>query len=181
MSTDRTELMAELFREMPRMVQETVRFYTAVGDQLDMHLTDLNCLGALSYAGPLSAGHLATRLGLTTGAVTRVIDRLEARGFVRRLADPRDRRRVVVEPVPEALGPINETFAGMGAYLDGAASTMSEDELRFLLDFVRRSADYAHEEANRLRSAGVPHATRNPSASRKGRPANVGRSRQQTG
>lgn len=174
MSTDRNQLMAELFREMPRMVQETVRFYTAVGDQLDLHLTDMNCLGALGYAGPLSAGELASRLGLTTGAVTRVIDRLEARGFVRRGADPHDRRRVVIEPVPESLGQINEAFAGMGAYFEVATATMSEKELGFLLDFVRRSADFSHEEANRLRDEGVPHATRKP---RVGRPDQPGAAR----
>jgi DNA-binding MarR family transcriptional regulator len=179
-STDRTQVIAELFREMPRMVQETVRFYTAVGDQLDMHLTDMNCLGALGYAGPLSAGELASSLGLTTGAVTRVIDRLEARGLVRRLPDPRDRRRVVVEPVPEALGPINEAFAGMGGHFDAATIAMSDEELRFLLDFVRRSADFAHDEANRLRSAGVPHATRKPTARRKGL-TDAPDSRQQSG
>jgi DNA-binding MarR family transcriptional regulator len=179
-STDRNQLMAELFREMPRMVQETVRFYTAVGDQLDLHLTDMNCLGALGYAGPLPAGELASRLGLTTGAVTRVIDRLEARGFVRRRGDPHDRRRVVIEPVPEALGPVNEAFAGMGAYFELTTSAMSAERLRFLLDFVRRSADVAHDEANRVRSEGVPHATRKPSAKRQGA-AKAPRSRQQAG
>lgn len=165
MSTERERLIGELYREIPRMVQETVRFYAAVADQLGMHITDLNCLGALGYTGPLTAGQLANQLGLTTGAVTRVIDRLVAGGYVRRVADPADRRRVVIEPIPEGLGKVGEVFAGMGAYFGASSARMSDTELRFLLDFVRDSADFSHEEANRLRREGAPHATRRSTTS----------------
>lgn len=160
MSTERERVVRELYREIPRMVQETVRFYSAVADQLGMHVTDLNCLGALGYAGPLSAGELASRLGLTTGAVTRVIDRLVAGGYVRRVADPADRRRVVIEPIPEGLVRVGEFFTGMGAYFEAFAARASETELRFLLEWVRDSADFSHEEANRIRREGESHAKR---------------------
>lgn len=159
MSTKRERLVGELHREIPRMVQETVRFYGAVADRLGMHVTDLNCLGALRYAGPLPAGELAGRLGLTTGAVTRVIDRLAAGGYVRRTADPADRRRVVIEPIPEALDQVGELFGGMGRYLDRAAALPTEAELEFLLNWVREAADFGHAEADRLRED-TPHATR---------------------
>jgi DNA-binding MarR family transcriptional regulator len=160
MSTERDRLIAELHREILRMVQEAVRFHSAVAAQLGMHVTDLNFLGALRHAGPMSAGELATRLGLTTGAITRVIDRLTAAGYVGRVADPNDRRRVLIEPIPEALAKVGEAFEGMGAHFDASSAGMSPTELAFLLDFTRRSADFAHDEADRLRREGAPHATR---------------------
>ncbi|MFB7597461.1 MarR family winged helix-turn-helix transcriptional regulator [Streptomyces sp. NPDC056160] len=61
--------------------------------------------------GSLTSGEPATRTGLTTGATTRVIDRLERAGYARRVADPADRRRVIVEPVPEGLGRIEDVLA----------------------------------------------------------------------
>ena len=62
--------------------------------------TDFECLDVLDWTGPIPAGELARRLGITSGAVTGVIDRLERGGWVHRLADPSDRRRVIVELVP---------------------------------------------------------------------------------
>src|SRR5256885_9584707 len=74
----------------------------AIADRLEVTPTELECLGTLALGGPLSAGELAKRTGLTSGAVTRLIDRLESRGIARRRADPQDRRRVLVEITPMA-------------------------------------------------------------------------------
>ena len=75
----------------------------AIAERLDVTSNELEVLGTLVARGPLSAGDLAKRTGLTSGAVTRLIDRLVERGSVRRLADPEDRRRVLVEITPAAL------------------------------------------------------------------------------
>jgi DNA-binding MarR family transcriptional regulator len=64
---------------------------------LGVNRTDGRCLDVIQQTGRISAGELADRAGLTSGSVTAVIDRLEAKGYVRRVADPEDRRRVLVE------------------------------------------------------------------------------------
>jgi len=163
-SSERERLVAELEREVPRMVQQTVRFYAAVADQLGLHVTDLHCLGALHDEGPSTAGALANRLGLTSGAITRVIDRLVARGFVVRVADPRDRRKVVIEAVSERDTQIGAHFAGVALHLCDSVANLGVGELSILLNWVRGGARAARAEADRLRRDGRPHATRRISA-----------------
>ncbi|MFC6700765.1 MarR family winged helix-turn-helix transcriptional regulator [Streptomyces thermocoprophilus] len=65
----------------------------------DLGATDLYALNILQLGGPMTPGELGTRTGLTTGPTTRLVDRLERAGYVRRTPDPEDRRKVIVEPV----------------------------------------------------------------------------------
>ena len=76
-------------------------FENLAADRLGVNRTDLHCLNAIENAAGLTAGELAAEVGLTSGAVTGVIDRLERAGFARRVPDPADRRRVKVEVTPE--------------------------------------------------------------------------------
>src|SRR5260370_17856879 len=82
-----------------RLSTATIMFHTAVADQIGVGVTDAKCRSILLQFGPMTAGDLAMHLGLTTGAVTGVVDRLERARLVRRVADAKDRRRVIVEPV----------------------------------------------------------------------------------
>src|SRR5215468_4932005 len=99
----RDELLAALVGEFREMSAATVMFHQAVADRLGMNITDHKCADILARTGPITAGDLARRTGLTTGAITGVIDRLEREGFVRRVRDPHDRRRVIVEPVVKRM------------------------------------------------------------------------------
>src|SRR3954469_8861669 len=84
-----------LGREISTM---TVLFHSRIAEQMGLSGTDHKCLDLVMRASePLTAGQIAQRSGLSTGAVTGVIDRLERRGFVRRIRDPHDRRKVLVE------------------------------------------------------------------------------------
>ena len=98
---ERDRLLEALGREMQKLVAEVVLFNQAVADRLGMNPTDLQCLNILSETGPVAAGRLAEETGLTTGAVTGVIDRLERAGYAWRERDPKDKRRVIVHPLPE--------------------------------------------------------------------------------
>ena len=100
-SSDRDALIRTLDREMRRISAQSVMFSQAVAERLDLNPTDLECLGIIGETGALTAGQLAELTGLTTGAITGVIDRLERAGYVRREQDASDRRRVIVQPVPE--------------------------------------------------------------------------------
>jgi DNA-binding MarR family transcriptional regulator len=159
-SEKRQRLIAELIQENRVMARQMVRFYDAVADQLGLHVTDLACLGGLRDHGPASAGDLATELGLTTGAVTRMIDRLHRAGFVRRVRDPHDGRKVIVELTPQGESTVVGLFAGQAAHIAEAAADLTEPQLRRLFDYVRERSEVARKEADRLRREGKAHATR---------------------
>ena len=135
----------------------TVMFHQAIAERVGLSVTDHKCLDILLRAGPVTAGRLAELSGLTTGAVTGVVDRLERAGFVRRVADPRDRRRVIVEPVADkALREIGPLFESFRRAMDEQASRYSDEELavvhRFVLDCIR----ILHEETLKLRATPLP-------------------------
>lgn len=109
-----------------RLATATIMFHAAAADALGLSLTEARCRHTLLRYGALSAGELATHLGLTTGAVTGLIDRLTRHKLVRRVADPADLRRVVVEPVVNAalerketklLDPLRQRVQSLGAAL----------------------------------------------------------------
>src|SRR5262245_50684841 len=120
---DRARLLAELLAEFRKLSTATVLLHQAVADRLGLNVTDHKCAELLARTGPVPAGELARLTGLTTGAVTGVIDRLEAAGFVRRAKDPADRRKVIVEPdvrrMERVIGPLFESMGRAAAELCG--------------------------------------------------------------
>src|SRR5688572_33153636 len=99
----RGELVAAVVSAMRVFSSQSVLYTTATADALGVNLADLLCAGIISVTGPVTAGRLAELTGLTTGAITGVIDRMEQAGYARRIADPSDRRRVIVELIPGTL------------------------------------------------------------------------------
>jgi DNA-binding MarR family transcriptional regulator len=102
------------------------------------------------------AGELAEATGLTTGAITGVIDRLEAAGFVRREDDPDDRRRVIIRVVPKRVRDIATLFEPFAAAFAEMGARYSEHELATILDFMTRSVDVLREAALELRRQARP-------------------------
>jgi len=92
-------------------------------------------------------------MGLTTGAVTRLIDRLEQAGYVRRVPDPADRRRVIVEPVPERLAAVEPILDGAAEAAARQLADYSPEQLDLIAQFLQRVADATREETDRLRDA----------------------------
>ena len=78
------------------------RFEDAVAGYFGVNRTAMRCLEVLDRLGQQTAGEIATQTGLTSGAVTAMLDRLERAGLVRRLADASDRRRVLVQMTDRA-------------------------------------------------------------------------------
>src|SRR5262245_4409010 len=95
----RRVLLAALNDSFRQLSTATILFHQAIADRLGLNVTDHKCADILLRTGPVTAGELARQTGLTTGAITGVIDRLEKAGFVRRIRDADDRRRVIVEPL----------------------------------------------------------------------------------
>src|SRR5918992_3065986 len=108
---DRARLLAELELEQRRASAQGVLHGQAVAGRLGINHSDRETLDLWQWAGAVTAGRLAELTGLTTGAVTRMIDRLERDDYVRREPDPADRRRVIVNLVPQALQRIGPHYA----------------------------------------------------------------------
>ena len=125
----------------------------ACADRLGLHSTDWGCVLLLDEAQPepLTAGQLAELTGLTTGAVTGVLDRLESAGFVRRERDPGDRRRVIVRLVPEAMARTRPMFDGLIADMRALHGDYSDDELAVFVDMLSRSSKILRTHARHIR------------------------------
>lgn len=132
----RPELIAELSAALREVSGLGVLYSQAVAAKLGMNSTDLECLGLVA-AGPVTAGALATATGLTTGAITGVIDRLEEAGLACRERDPDDRRKVRVRALPAAFERIAPLFAPMEAAALEALSSYRVEELALLLTFLK--------------------------------------------
>lgn len=149
---DAPDLGRALLDASRRMSTQTVFFHQAVAKSLGLHITDHKCLDLVIGMGRATAGQLAEMTGLTTGAITSVINRLERSGFVRRAKDPRDLRIVYVEPLLDRLQPLQEIFAPLGEAMADLHSRYSDEELRLILDYLERSAQVLARQAERLKS-----------------------------
>ena len=121
-----------------------------------MNPTDLQCVAVLTSTGPITAGQLAEKMGLTTGAVTGVVNRLERAGYVRREPDPKDGRRVIIRPVLEMLEQGGAGFFGSRSPegdMDALLEPYSDSELELFLDFMGRANAATQAEIAELRAA----------------------------
>lgn len=111
----RTELHTVLTQAGRSLGKASAMLNAACAEHLGLHPTEWECVGLLMGSRPeaLTAGQLAEHSGLTTGAVTGLLDRLEAKGWVRRERDPHDRRRVIVRLLPRRIPQAVAVLAGM--------------------------------------------------------------------
>jgi len=125
----------------------------AAADKIGINATDLNCLNILSFSGQMTAGELARTTGLTTASITGVLDRLEQAGFVTRVRDAQDRRRVVIRlNTRKALGTVAPVFGPMMGAWRRVADTYSDDELRLIVGFYGQIEDVIRDHLARLRA-----------------------------
>jgi DNA-binding MarR family transcriptional regulator len=136
----RQEVVGELVLNLRQFVIGLLVANLEAAEAVGLNPSDLGCLCLLLLHGPSPAGRLAELTGLTTGAVTGVIDRLERAGFAQRVLDPSDRRKVIVAPneakVEEELLP---RFAQLNrATTSGFYTTYNQTELAAIRDFLSR-------------------------------------------
>jgi DNA-binding MarR family transcriptional regulator len=128
--------MQELEHALRRSSGVGAIFSQAVAERAGVSSSDLECLDFLNLEGRVTAGRLAEVTGLTTGAITGVVDRLEKAGFVRRERDENDRRKVFIAIVPENAARIGRFYEHMQRAMLRNWETYSEAELRLLLRFA---------------------------------------------
>jgi DNA-binding MarR family transcriptional regulator len=149
----REEIIQAINEKFREMSTETIMFHQAVADILGLHITDHKCLDFIYRFGAMPAGRLAELTGLTTGAVTGIIDRLEEAGYVRRANDPKDRRRTIVEPTKNKRleRKIEVLFIPLRDRMHNLLSSYSDGELVFLLKATTEMLEQTREESKKLR------------------------------
>ena len=148
----RDAVAGRLDRLLRDLSTETVLLHQAIADRLGLNPTDHKCLGLLLDAGrPVTPGELAALTGLTTGAVTGVVDRLEAAGFVRRTRDPEDRRKVGIEVVFEKVKrQVFPVFEQLAKRMGVVAGGYKARELEAIVDFLEKGIEVSREFRIRL-------------------------------
>jgi DNA-binding MarR family transcriptional regulator len=149
----KARLIDELVQAARENSATTVLFHTTMAERFGLSPTDSKTLDVLSRLGPLTAGDLVEHTGLTSPSVTALIDRLEARGFVRRVRDASDRRKVIIELVPEGVAELSAAYNDFGASTEGLWNTYSTQELEVILDFLRRASATLRAHADSITRA----------------------------
>jgi DNA-binding MarR family transcriptional regulator len=148
----RDELMQELTVALRLFQQGTDAMDEAAVRAMGINRTDGRCLDVIDVnGGRMTAGDLAAKAGLSPGAVTTVIDRLEQAGYARRVADADDRRRVLVELTPLASELTAELYLPMGEAGAEATKGYSDAELELVREFLLIGARIQNEQAARIR------------------------------
>lgn len=153
--SDRARTLAQLDREVRTMGARSVMLSQAIATRLGISPADLETMDILSTNGPLTAGRLAELTGLTTGAITGMVDRLERSGFVRRKRDASDRRRVIVHLVPDRAQRIGKLFEPLARAMAELFERYSDEQLAAFVDFTQRGNAITLEHIARLERGGA--------------------------
>jgi DNA-binding MarR family transcriptional regulator len=149
----RAVLLQELEHAVRRSSAQGVIFGQTVANVAGISGSDFECLDFLNLEGRVTAGRLAELTGLTTGAITGVVDRLEKAGLVRRERDEADRRKVFIAIVPENVAAIGRFYVPMQQAMLKLWSTYSDAELRLLLRFADEGYRTMLEATEALKAA----------------------------
>jgi DNA-binding MarR family transcriptional regulator len=116
-------------------------FNESVAKKLKLSRTDMRCLELIGRHGPMTAGRLAEESGLTTGAVTFILDRLEEARMVTRRRDTEDRRRVWVQIEPDAQNRLQEMQQPVAEQMREVTQHFKADELAVVRDYMRQAKE----------------------------------------
>jgi DNA-binding MarR family transcriptional regulator len=153
-SSERERLLLELSDAVRRSQRATDTVDEAASQLLGINRTDSRCLDILEQRGRMTAGELAREARLSTGAITAVLDRLEHAGYVRRIDDPADRRRVLVEVTDATRTASGELFGPMAQAAGALLERYSDRQLRLLIEFHRLGAELQERHAQWLHERG---------------------------
>ena len=152
-SGQRQELIKKVGMDLGRELGTvSVFLHQAIASKLGLNVTDTRCFELMSrYNGKsLTAGDLARATGLTTGAVTGILDRLENAGLVQRFRDAADRRKVFVRPRPEALRRFGRFYEGLAAAMIKLASGYTTKELEVICNYMEGTLKVFRLESKHL-------------------------------
>lgn len=141
-----------LGRLMRQHSTAAVLFHHAVAERMGLGPTDHKCLDLLRERGAMTGSELAAVTGLTTGAITGVVARLEQAGYLERKPDPRDGRKQTLRPVARRSSSIHRVFEPIRKELSEVLDKYDADELAVIADFLTRSTDLLYRHVGLLRA-----------------------------
>ncbi len=133
-----------------------VLFHTRVSELLDISVTEEKALDLLQRYGPMTARELARRSGLAPASVTALVDRLERKGFARRIANPADGRSILIEFDPSTVAQFAPFFAEFVDKLHELYQRYSDEELALIAEFMNEAATRQIESATNLATPAKP-------------------------
>lgn len=139
LSAKRAALLAELDSTLRKISAQSVLLSDAVSTLIGLNSTELECLDLLYLSGATTAGRLARHTGLTTGAMTAVIDRLERGGLVSRRRDARDRRVVLVEALPCSISTITPLYQRLIDAMATLNASYTDRQLAVVVDYLSKA------------------------------------------
>jgi DNA-binding MarR family transcriptional regulator len=148
--TSRDEDVGEVVDSLTAWTVAVVQYNEMVAARVGITPTDFQCLYALARFGPASPSELAHHVGLTSGSVSRMIDRLQHAGHVVRRPHERDRRRVIVEADPASLARVAELYRPLRDRLSARVADLADPELSAMLGFARDAERMTEEEIRAL-------------------------------
>ena len=150
----RADLLEAVTRAGREFSDVAVIFHATMARLLDLHPTDYKTMSILARLGPVSVGEIAKQTGLAIASVTNLVDRLERKGFVQRVHDDEDRRRVMVHPITKRIARARRRFTSMHESLTRLLKHYSDAELAAIADFFPRMAEMFRAETAQLEKKG---------------------------
>ena len=159
MSTDsstppnRAQILEKLWDLGRQASTQTVFLHQAIAQTIGLNATDTKCIDLILRGpeGKLTAGQLSEMSGLTTGAVTHILDRLEKKGFVERQRDPKDRRKVLVSVKMDNMAEVGPLYMAIGEAYMGLANRYDDEALHIIADYMERSLEISAQQLAKLR------------------------------
>jgi DNA-binding MarR family transcriptional regulator len=145
--------MQELENAMRKTSSQGAMFAKIVADRAGISSADMDCIDFVNVEGRMTAGRLAELSGLTTGAITGVVDRLEKAGYVRRERDETDRRKVFIVPVEERMMQMGRPFQLVQRAMQKQCEGYTDAELKFLLRYATEAYQSMLEATTSLSAA----------------------------
>jgi len=127
-----------------------VLFRNVVAERLGVNVTDMECLGLLFHKGIATPSELSRHTGLSSGATTAMLDRLEKTGIIARQPNPQDRRGTLIVIVKDTAKQYEPLFISARLAQDALVSNYSEKELELLSDFFKKSVNMWEKEREKL-------------------------------
>lgn len=136
----------QLTQQMRAIGSRSILYQQSVIKRLNISGNDFISIDLLNELGPMTAGELSKKTGLSTGTITALIDRLEKIGYARREKDPKDRRRVIIVPTYEEKDEIKTSYESLNERMLQLAANYSDDECQLINDFLGQAIDVLDHE-----------------------------------
>ncbi len=153
--SSRRELLNKLWDLGRKMSTQTVFLHQAIAQSVGLNATDTKCID-LILRGPgdsVTAGWLADMTGLTTGAITHILDRLEKRQFIERVRDTQDRRKIFIRVRSENLEPLIPKYEAIGKAYMSLVEQYGDDELQLICDYLEKTSELSERELGKVIAA----------------------------